>query len=235
MRQRIVRCGMDRIVNIAIDGPSGAGKSTIARATAEKLGLIYVDTGAIYRSVGLYVLRNGISSKDAEKIVLLLPEIDIKLIHDETGKQRMLLNGEDVTEDIRLPEVSIYASDVSAIPEVRVFLLGLQRNLARKQSTIMDGRDIGTVVLPDADLKIFLSATPEDRAERRYKELIKKGVDTTFEEVLKDMMYRDQNDSGRSVAPLKPAEDAVRLDTTGFPLEKSIETVIGVVKEHLGL
>jgi cytidylate kinase len=148
-----------RIFNIAIDGPSGAGKSTIARRTADRLGIIYVDTGAIYRSVGLYVLKKGIDSKDRERIIPLLSEIKIEIRHDDSGKQRMILNGDDVSEEIRLPQVSIYAPDVSAIPEVRSFLLELQRGFAREQSTIMDGRDIGTVVLPDADLKIFLTAT----------------------------------------------------------------------------
>jgi cytidylate kinase len=222
-----------RIFNIAIDGPSGAGKSTIARRTADRLGIIYVDTGAIYRSVGLYVLKKGIDSKDRERIIPLLSEIKIEIRHDDSGKQRMILNGDDVSEEIRLPQVSIYASDVSAIPEVRSFLLELQRGFAREQSTIMDGRDIGTVVLPDADLKIFLTATPEDRAMRRYEELKDKGIDTTFDEVLRDVIYRDKNDSERAVAPLRPADDAVILDTTGNTLEKSIAEVYAVVTEHM--
>lgn len=224
---------MDNIFNIAIDGPAGAGKSTIARAVAAKLGLIYVDTGAIYRSVGLYVCRKGVGSKDRAKIVEMLSEIDIGIIHDEEGKQRMILNGEDVSEDIRLPEISIYASDVSAIPEVRSFLLELQRDFARKHGTVMDGRDIGTVVLPDAELKIFLTASPEERAKRRYKELYEKGVDTTFEAVLEDMTYRDANDSGRSVAPLKAAEDAINVDTTNLSLDESINAIIHLAEDRL--
>lgn len=224
---------MDKIFNIAIDGPAGAGKSTIARATASKLGLIYMDTGAIYRSVGLYVCRKGVGSKETEKIIAMLPEINVEIVHDETGKQRMMLNGEDVSEDIRLPEISIYASDVSAIPEVRSFLLDLQRDFARKHGTVMDGRDIGTVVLPNADLKIFLTASPEIRAERRYKELCEKGVETTYEAVLEDMVYRDANDSGRSVAPLKAADDAVKVDTTELTLDESIDTIISLAKERL--
>ena len=234
MRQQTVRCWMDKIFNIAIDGPAGAGKSTIARAASAKLGLIYVDTGAIYRSVGLYVCRKGVGSKDREKIVAMLPEIDIKIVHDAEGKQRMMLNGEDVSEAIRMPEISIYASNVSAIPEVRSFLLDLQRDFARKHGTVMDGRDIGTVVLPDAALKIFLTASAEIRAERRYKELCEKGIETTFEAVLTDMTYRDANDSGRSVAPLRAAEDAVKLDTSDLSLEESIQAVITLAEERMG-
>lgn len=225
---------MDKIFNIAIDGPAGAGKSTIARAVAAKKGLIYMDTGAIYRSVGLYVCRKGVGSKDAEKIIPMLSEIDIKIVHDAEGKQRMMLNGEDVSEAIRTPEISIYASDVSAIPEVRSFLLDLQRDFAKKHSTVMDGRDIGTVVLPDAGLKIFLTASPEERAKRRYKELCEKGVDTTFEAVFQDMTYRDANDSGRSVAPLKAADDAVNLDTSKLTLEESIQAVTSLAEERMG-
>jgi cytidylate kinase len=224
---------MSRKFNIAIDGPSGAGKSTIARITADMLGIIYVDTGAIYRSVGLYVLRKGIDSKDRESIIAVLPEIKIEIAHDESGSQRMILNGDDVSAEIRLPVVSIYASDVSAIPEVRSFLLELQRGFAREQSTVMDGRDIGTVVLPDADLKIFLTASPEKRAMRRYLELREKGIDTTYEDVLKDVLYRDKNDSERAVAPLRPAEDSIIIDTTENDLEESIKRVYDVIKERM--
>ncbi len=224
---------MSRKFNIAIDGPSGAGKSTIARITADMLGIIYVDTGAIYRSVGLYVLRKGIDSKDRESIIAVLPEIKIEIAHDESGSQRMILNGDDVSAEIRMPAVSIYASDVSAIPEVRSFLLELQRGFAREQSTVMDGRDIGTVVLPDADLKIFLTASPEKRAMRRYLELREKGIDTTYEDVLKDVLYRDKNDSERAVAPLRPAEDSIIIDTTENDLEESIKRVYDVIKERM--
>lgn len=233
MRRQTVRCRMNKVFNIAIDGPAGAGKSTIARAAASELGLIYVDTGAIYRSVGLYVFRNGVSSKATDRIVAMLPEIDIKIIHDTEGVQCVILNGEDVSEAIRMPEISIYASDVSAIPEVRSFLLELQRNFARQHGAVMDGRDIGTVVLPDADLKIFLTASPEIRAGRRYSELCEKGVETTFDAVLNDMTYRDANDSGRSLAPLKAAPDAVKLDTTELTLDESIQAVIELAKARM--
>lgn len=224
---------MNKIFNIAIDGPAGAGKSTIARAVASKLGLIYVDTGAIYRSVGLYVYRKGVSSRDRAQIVAMLPEIDIRIIHDKDGVQRVLLNGEDVSEAIRMPEISIYASDVSAVPEVRSFLLDLQRNFAKKHGTVMDGRDIGTVVLPDADLKIFLTASAEIRAKRRYIELCEKGVETTQEMVLDDMTYRDANDSERAVAPLKAAQDAVLLDTSALTLDESIQMAAALAEERM--
>lgn len=224
---------MEKHFSVAIDGPSGAGKSTIAKMCAAKLGLIYVDTGAIYRCVGLAVLRAGIGSKDAPRVEAMLSDLAIELRHDERGHQRMLLSGEDVTDEIRMPEVSIYASDVSAMPPVRAFLLEMQRRLARVSSVIMDGRDIGTVVLPEADLKIFLTANAEDRAERRYAELLLKGVKTTYEDVLKDIEYRDENDSTRSSAPLKPAPDAVILDTTGNSLEKSFAIICGMIQERL--
>lgn len=224
---------MDKHFSVAIDGPSGAGKSTIAKMCAAKLGLIYVDTGAIYRTVGLAARRAGIASKDAAGVEALLSEIQIELRYDEKSKQRMYLNGEDVTDFIREPEISIYASDVSAMPPVRAFLLEMQRHFARVSDVIMDGRDIGTVVLPDADLKIFLFATPEDRAERRYAELLLAGTRTTYEEVLRDIQYRDENDSKRSAAPLKPAEDSVILDTTGNSLEKSFKIICSMIQEKM--
>lgn len=215
-------------INIAIDGPSGAGKSTLARMTAAKLGLIYVDTGAMYRCIGLYTVRNKIAiGKD---VIDALNHIKIEIKYDN-GLQRMYLNGEDVTNSIRTPEVSAAASAVSAIPEVRSFLLDTQRELAEKNNVIMDGRDIGTVVLPNAELKIFLTATAEDRAMRRFKEYEEKGVPTTFEEVLEAIEARDKQDSERDVAPLKPAEDAVLLDTTGNTLEKSFEIIHDLVKK----
>lgn len=215
-------------INIAIDGPSGAGKSTLARMTAAKLGLIYVDTGAMYRCIGLYTVRNKIAiGKD---VIDALNHIKIEIKYDN-GLQRMYLNGEDVTNSIRTPEVSAAASAVSAIPEVRSFLLDTQRQLAEKNNVIMDGRDIGTVVLPNAELKIFLTATAEDRAMRRFKEYEEKGVPTTFEEVLEAIEARDKQDSERDVAPLKPAEDAVLLDTTGNTLEKSFEIIHDLVKK----
>lgn len=215
-------------INIAIDGPSGAGKSTLARMTAAKLGLIYVDTGAMYRCIGLYTVRNSIPIGKA--VIDALENIKIEIKY-ENGLQRMYLNGEDVTDYIRTPEVSAAASAVSAIPEVRSFLLSTQRELAAKNNVIMDGRDIGTVVLPNAELKIFLTASAEDRAMRRFKEYEEKGVPATFEEVFEAIVARDKQDSERDVAPLKPADDAVRLDTTGNTLEESFEIIHGLVKK----
>ncbi len=225
----------NRLVSIAIDGPSGAGKSTLSRAVAEKLGILYVDTGAIYRTVGLAALRAGVDSKDAEGVVALLPGLDIQFRHDENGKQCMYLQDENVSEEIRLPEVSIYASDVSAIPAVRSFLMEMQRKAARENSVIMDGRDIGTVVLPDAGLKIFLTAKPEERARRRLLELEAKGVETSFEDVLRDIQYRDKNDSSRATAPLRPAEDSVLLDTTEISFDASLQCILDLIKERFGL
>ena len=219
--------------SIAIDGPSGAGKSTLARKIAASYGYVYVDTGAIYRCVGLYALSRGVEARDNGAVTSLLREIDIAICYDETGLQRMLLNGKDVTDEIRRPEVSAAASDVSANPEVRRFLLDMQRELARKHDVVMDGRDIGTVVLPEADLKIFLTATTEDRAQRRYLELQQRGHMVSYDEVLRDMEVRDKNDSTRSVAPLKPAADAVILDTTGNSYEKSYQIIRSLVEERL--
>lgn len=225
---------MKKFFSVAIDGPSGAGKSTLAKMCAAKLGLIYVDTGAIYRTVGLGALRRGIGSKDSGGVQSMLPELKVEIRHDGEGLQRMLLNGSDVTSDIRLPEISIYASDVSAMPSVRAFLLEMQRHFAENGNVIMDGRDIGTVVLPEADLKIFLTAAPEERAQRRYAELLEKGVKTTYEDVLRDIKYRDTNDSTRSSAPLKAAEDAVLVDTTGNSLEESFELICELIRERMG-
>ena len=208
--------------SIAIDGPAGAGKSTLAKALAKKIGYIYVDTGAIYRCVGLYALENGISPRDIPAVEACLPNVEISLSYDETGSQRMHLCGKDVTDHIRTPEVSMAASAVSAIPAVRAFLLEMQRDMARRYNVIMDGRDIGTVVLPNADVKVFLTASPEARAKRRYLELQAKGDGATYEEVLRDMEKRDRDDSTRAAAPLKAAEDAVLLDTTSYTLEESI-------------
>lgn len=224
---------MGKYFSVAIDGPSGAGKSTLAKLCAESLGFLYVDTGAIYRTVGVAVRNAGIGSKDEERVSALLPSIEISMRHDENGLQRMILNGKDVTDEIRLPEISIYASDVSAMPSVRTFLLEMQRHLAETNNVIMDGRDIGTVVLPDAELKIFLTAAPEERAQRRYEELKLRGVDTTFDEVLRDIQYRDMNDSSRSTAPLRPAEGAIILDTTGNTLEQSFKLIRGIIEEKM--
>ena len=226
---------MNGHIAIAIDGPSGAGKSTLARRAAERFGFIYVDTGAIYRTVGLAAHRAGADTKDAAQIEPLLPGLDIRMIHNEAGEQRMLLNGEDVSTDIRLPEISICASNVSALPAVRAFLMEMQRKMAREHDVIMDGRDIGTVVLPNAELKIFLSASAEARAQRRLLELQNKGVQTTFEDVLRDIEYRDRQDSSRAAAPLKAAEDAVRLDTTEIGLRESIDLLCDTITQRLGV
>lgn len=218
---------------IAIDGPTGAGKSTIAREISKRLGCTYIDTGAMYRAIGLYVLRKSIASDDAEKIIPLLPEIQLSITH-ESDEQHIFLNGEDVSSDIRTAEASIYASNVSKIPEVRTFLLDTQRNLARHGSVVMDGRDIGTVVLPDADVKIFLTASPESRARRRFLELSQKGQNVDYDSVLRDLLWRDENDSTRSTAPLKPAQDAVFLDTTDLSFEESVSKAGEIIKERLG-
>ncbi|MBQ6465291.1 MAG: (d)CMP kinase [Oscillospiraceae bacterium] len=220
---------------IAIDGPSGAGKSSLARRVAARFGFLYVDTGAIYRTVGLAAYRRGIDRRDAAAIEALLPELDIQMAYNAQGEQRMLLNGEDVSEAIRLPEISICASDVSALPEVRAFLLEMQRKMAREHDVIMDGRDIGTVVLPQAELKIFLTASAEARAERRMKELAAKGVKTDFEAVLRDIRYRDEQDSARAAAPLRQAEDAVLVDTTALDFAQSEERLCALVREKLGV
>lgn len=218
---------------IAIDGPSGAGKSTISKMLAKEFGFTYVDTGAIYRTVGVYVYRNGIDPKDSVAVSSILDKVGIEIRH-EGGLQRLYLNGEDVTKEIREHEISQYASAVSAIPEVRAFLLEMQREFARRDNVIMDGRDIGTVVLPDAKIKIFLTATDEDRARRRYEELLSKGQDVPFEKVLEDMRERDARDSARAVAPLAAAEDAILVDTTGNTLEKSLDVIRKIIKTRLG-
>ena len=220
---------------IAIDGPSGAGKSSLARRCAAAFDFIYVDTGAIYRTVGLAALRRGIDRRDEEAVKALLPKLSIEMRYNEAGEQRMYLNGEDVSSEIRLPEVSICASDVSALPAVRAFLLEMQRDLARKHSVIMDGRDIGTVVLPEAELKIFLTASAEARAERRVKQLEEKGLTCDYEEVLRDIRYRDEQDSHRAAAPLKAAEDAVLVDTTAFDRNESFALLCSLIRERLGL
>jgi len=221
------------VKSIAIDGPSGAGKSTLAKKLAEALGFLYVDTGAIYRTVGLFVCRNGVSSTDAEGVTALLDMLSIDLKYGGDGLQHMILNGEDVTDEIRRNEISKYASDVSAIPAVRAFLLEMQRQLARTNNVIMDGRDIGTVVLPDADVKIFLTATSEARAARRWKELEERGNPTGFATVLSDLVQRDENDSSRAAAPLRAADDAVWVDTTGYTLQESFEVLLKIIKERL--
>lgn len=221
--------------SIAIDGPSGAGKSTLARMVAETLHFLYVDTGAIYRTVGLFAREKGVDPHDAEKVTALLDSIQIRIEHGGDGLQHMYLNDRDVTQDIRQHEISAYASAVSAIPAVRAFLLEMQRGFARTRNVVMDGRDIGTVVLPDARVKIFLTASPEDRARRRYEELLRRGQQADYETVLRDVIQRDHNDSHRAAAPLKAAEGAVVLDTTGNTLEQSYQLLLDTVKERLGL
>lgn len=215
---------------VAIDGPSGAGKSTLARAAAERLGILYVDTGAIYRTIGLYVQRRGIDPRDTAAVLAALPDIRIGMDHDADGMQRMLLNGEDVTADIRLPEISMYASAVSAIQGVRDFLMEMQRSLARERSVIMDGRDIGTVVLPDADVKIFLYADVEVRAKRRELELRQRGTPKPYEEVLREMEERDYNDTHRAAAPLRAADDAIMVDTSSMGFDASLALLLDVIR-----
>jgi len=220
-------------VAIAIDGPAGAGKSTIARLAAKELGFIYVDTGALYRAIGLAASRRGYTSDDKDAVVEMLGSIKVELAFNEKQEQIVLLDGEDVSGLIRTPEISMMASAVSAIPEVRAFLLDLQRSMAHTENVIMDGRDIGTVVLPDAKVKIFLSASPECRARRRYDELIEKGMDVNYEDILNDVIARDYADSHRDIAPLKPAENAIIVDTSGEDLETSVNKLLNIMRDQL--
>ncbi len=211
-------------LKIAIDGPAGAGKSTIAKAVAKTLGFVYIDTGAMYRAIGLAAHRRGIDTTDAAAVSAILDEIEVSISHDARG-QRVYLNKEDVSEEIRLPEISVAASHVAVIPAVRLKLVELQRKLAQQTDVIMDGRDIGTYVLPDAQLKIFLTADLAERARRRYAELTEKGVATTLDAVTEDMAFRDKNDSGRDFAPLKPAQDSVLVDSTAMTLDETVEKI----------
>lgn len=220
-------------IAVAIDGPSGAGKSTIARAVAARLGYVYVDTGAMYRAIGLAVSRRGIAGMDADGIAAVLPSIAVELVYQD-GAQHVLLNGEDVSAAIRTPAISRYASQVSAVPAVRQFLLETQRDMARKGDILMDGRDIGTVILPDAPVKIFLTASAETRADRRYRELREKGQDVQYEDVLHDVVERDRQDMTRAAAPLRQAADAVLLDTSELTLEQSIEAVLQIIQDKTG-
>ncbi|MBE6538746.1 MAG: (d)CMP kinase [Ruminococcaceae bacterium] len=222
------------MIKVAIDGPSGSGKSSVAKAVSAKLGIVYVDTGALYRSVGYYVRIKGKDPKNAEEVSALLPEINLDIKYED-GVQCVYLNGENLGDKIRQPEISMYASAVSAIPAVREFLLETQRSIARKNSVIMDGRDIGTVILPDADVKIFMTASNEARALRRYNELTEKGVEVKYEDVLSEMIERDNNDRSRAVAPAVPAEDAVMFDNSEYSLEESIEYVIKLIEEKTGV
>ena len=218
------------MIKIAIDGPGGAGKSTVARAVAAKLGIVYVDTGALYRTVGLYVKSAGIAPDDKEAVAACLGDINIEIKY-RCGKQHVYLNGKNPGDKIRTPEMSMYASTVSANPAVRAFLLDTQRNIAKTNSVIMDGRDIGTVILPDAHVKIFLTASEECRARRRYDELIAKGKDVKYEDVLAEMNQRDRQDSTRDVAPTAAAEDAILLDNTDMTFEQTVDAVIALAKK----
>lgn len=213
---------------IALDGPSGSGKSTLAKNLAKHYGFVYIDTGALYRTIGLFVSERGIASDDAAAIVAVLPEIHIEM-KLENGGGVVYLGGKKIGEEIRTPLCSKYASDVSKIPEVRAFLLETQRSIARENNVIMDGRDIGTVILPDAQVKLFIIASPEARAKRRYAELCEKGIETTYEAVLSDMKWRDANDSGREIAPAIPAEDAIHFDNSGLSIEETAEKAIEII------
>lgn len=219
--------------SIAIDGPSGAGKSTLAKRLAQELGFLYVDTGAIYRTVGLAACRRGIDPSDADKVVPMLPELTITMGYGKDGLQHMFLDGEDVTRAIRENEISICASKVAAIPAVRAFLLEMQRRTAQEHDVIMDGRDIGTVVLPQADVKLFLTASPQARAERRYQELLERGQQADFDQVLREVVERDRRDTDRETAPLRQADDAVLADTTGLDLEGSFQLLLGLIHERI--
>ena len=220
-------------IAVALDGPAGAGKSSIAKRAAKALDFIYVDTGALYRTIGLAATRRGVEPVASPEVDALLGQIAVDLTFNEKGEQVVLLDGEDVSGLIRTPEASMAASKISAIPSVRAYLLDLQRDMAKTHNVIMDGRDIGTVVLPDAQVKIFLTAAPEARAGRRYKELIEKGMDVRFEDVLQDVITRDYNDTHRETAPLKPAEGCVTVDTTELDFEQSVEKIISVIKEKI--
>ena len=220
-------------VAIALDGPAGAGKSSIAKRAAKALDFIYVDTGALYRTIGLAATRKGVEPKPSAEVEQLLSEITVDLTFNDMGEQIVLLDGEDVSGLIRTPEASMMASKISAVPSVRTYLLDLQRNMAKSHNVIMDGRDIGTVVLPDAKVKIFLTASPEARAQRRYKELCEKGMDVKYDDILNDVITRDYNDSHRETAPLKPAEGCLMVDTTELDFEQSVEKIISVIKENI--
>ena len=220
-------------IAIALDGPAGAGKSSIAKRAAKALDYIYVDTGALYRTIGLAASRRNVEPVASREVDELLGSITVDLTFNEKGEQVVLLDGEDVSGLIRTPEASMMASKISAIPAVRAYLLDLQRNMAKTHNVIMDGRDIGTVVLPDAQVKIFLTDSPEARAGRRFKELVEKGMDVKYEDILQDVITRDYNDTHRETAPLKPAEGCVMVDTTELDFEQSVEKIISVIKENI--
>lgn len=220
------------MISVAIDGPAGAGKSTISRTVSKEMGYIYVDTGALYRTVALNFIADGSTPENIKNVDSILAATSVS-IEFKDGEQRMILDGRDVTDLIRTPEVSMMASAVSAVPQVRAFLLDTQRRLASENNVLMDGRDIGTVVLPNATVKIFLTASPEDRAKRRYDEFVAKGVSVSFDDVLADIIKRDHNDSTRAIAPLRPAEDAVLLDTSGNTFLQSVAQIKAIIEEKL--
>lgn len=220
-------------ISIAIDGPAGAGKSTMARAVAKDLGYVYVDTGAIYRTVGYYIRMCGIGPRDVDGVTRLIDEVNVELQYPEDGLQHMILNGRDVTDEIRSPEMSDYASKLSTLAVVRDFLLEVQRDLARKHNVVMDGRDIGTVVLPKADVKIYLTASAEVRARRRLAEFREKGQKADYETVLREIRQRDDRDMNREIAPLKCAKDAVRLDTSELTIEQSVAAMKEIIEKRL--
>ena len=224
------------MIAIAIDGPGGAGKSTISKEVAKRAGIVYVDTGALYRTVGYYAREHGISVEDAkksDKMTPLLDDITVELVYED-GAQHVYLNGEDLGDKIRQPDISMYASAVSSVPSVRAFLLETQKEIARRQSVIMDGRDIGTVILPNADIKVFLTASNEARAERRYKELVAKGIDVKYEDVLSELIERDAADSGRDIAPAIAAPDAIIFDNSNYTFEQSVDYVMDLINQKIG-
>ncbi|MBQ7015103.1 MAG: (d)CMP kinase [Clostridia bacterium] len=221
------------MINIAIDGPSGAGKSTLAGFVAKELSLVHVDTGALYRAVGFYIVKNKVEPSNAEKVVKLLESLNVDVEYDSNRKQHVFVNGEEVNEQLRTNDVSMAASAVSAIPEVRSFLLDLQRNIAEKENIIMDGRDVGTVILPNANIKFFLFASPEKRADRRFKEYAAKGIDISYDKVLEDIIQRDFNDSNRKISPLKQAEDAIPVDNSEMTEDETKKFILNIIKEKL--
>ena len=226
---------MPKTISIAIDGPAGAGKSTIAKQLAKELGYYYVDTGAIYRTVAYFMDLLGVSPKDADGVQRYIDELTINIEYDEDGRQHMIMNGMDVTDDIRTPEISRMSSEISAHAVVRSVLLDMQRDVAKKHNVIMDGRDIGTVVLPRANVKIFLTASPEVRATRRHAEMLAKGSKDSYEKVLADIKKRDHNDSTREIAPLKQAKDAILVDTSSMEIDEALAAIKAIVAEKIGV
>lgn len=221
------------MINVAIDGPAGAGKSTVAKAIAREYGFIYVDTGAMYRALAYKAINNGIAVKDEENVIKMLSSTELNITYNEKG-QRIILDGEDISDKIRTAQISMGASDISALPSVRRWLLDMQKDIASKNNCIMDGRDIGTTILPNADIKVFLTASVEERASRRYQELAAKGEAITLETVIEDVKTRDYNDSHRAVSPLKKADDAIELDTTTLDFGQVVDAIKAIIDEHIG-